>query len=113
VDDTPAVADLATTLPVVFEHQVRVEEVDAGTVDLLAQELEALRTDVARSLPPTATAMVVVDLGRVAFLGAAGLHCLADAAEQLAAAGHRMMVVNPCRIVAGVLALDPSGHLTD
>lgn len=112
VEDTPAIADLATTLPVVFEHQVRVEEVDAATVYLLAQELDALRTKVARSVPE-GMAMVVVDLGRVTLLSAVGLTCLADAARALAADGHRTIVARPRPVVAKVLALDTTGLLSD
>ena len=111
-DASPALAaDLAATLPIVVEHQIRVEEVDAATVGLLAQELEALRTTVLRSRSAAGPALVVLDLSRVRLLGAAGLHCLAGAAEQLERDGHRMIVAHPCPLVAKVLALDPTGLL--
>ena len=106
-ETSPSVAELAAELPVVFEHQIRVEEVDAATVASLAEELAVLRISVDRSLRPGATAMVVLDLARVEILGAAGLRCLLGWADQLEVAGHRTIVTNARPIVVKVLALAP------
>jgi anti-anti-sigma regulatory factor len=111
VEIIDANAELTASLPVVVEHQVLVDEIDAATVASLAGELDDLETTIARTVPATSSALVVLDLGRVRLLTASGLGCLLRFSRRLLDAGHRTIVANPSPLVTKVLAIDRTGLL--
>jgi anti-anti-sigma regulatory factor len=92
-------------LPVVVEHAVGVEEIDAHTVGDFAEELLGVLSTVAARVPDGAPAVVVLDLSGTRLMAACAVRALQDAVATLRAGGHEILVVRAPRAVTRAIAL--------
>jgi anti-anti-sigma regulatory factor len=92
-------------LPVVVEHAVGVEEIDAHTVGDFAEELLGVLSTVAGRVPDGGSAVVVLDFSGTRLLAACGVRALQDAVLSLRGGGHEILVSRAPAVVARAMRL--------